>query len=139
MASLLITAFGRVFTELGRLWKRLHGWWGSAVNDTRSAHLRLSPSTAWRLQYLCRSITTILWARPDVRRVCVDLTRIRRLDASSAALLRYALRELERAEVEVDIIGPGSRAARVLAQEGRVVADTLAPRAPSAEPGRTIH
>jgi ABC-type transporter Mla MlaB component len=91
------------------------------------------------LEHLCRSITTILWARPGLHRVCFDLTRIRRLDASGAALLRYAFRELQKAGVEVDIAGTGNRTTQVLTQEPRRAADIAESEARRVELRRTLH
>lgn len=101
--------------------------------------MRLSAPNAWVLEHLCRSITVILWARPGLRRVCIDLTHIPALDPSSAASLRYALRELQKAGVEVDVEGAGGRAARVLIRESPPAADAASPEARSVDPGRTLH
>ena len=142
--SLLITALasvglvGGILPRLGRRRRRPPRSQRSAANDSRGAHLRLRAPNAWVLEHLCRSITTIIWARPGIRRVCIDLTHIRSLDASSVASLRYALRELQKAGVEVDLEGAGSRTARVLIQDPGQAPD-VASDARSVEPGRTLH
>jgi hypothetical protein len=73
---------------------------GLTVDDSRGAHLQLDAADAWAFDHLCRSITTIVHERPGIRRVTIDLTRVRVLDPSSTALLHHALRELQMKGVE---------------------------------------
>lgn len=143
--SLLITALasaglvGGILPWLGRRRKRGPRLRVSGVHHSRGAHLRLSAPNACVLEHLCRSITVILWARPGLRQVSIDLTHIPALDPSSAASLQYALRELQKAGVEVDVEGAGNRTAQILVQERPPTADAASPEARPADPRRTLH
>jgi hypothetical protein len=142
--SLLITALasgaflGAVLPWIALWRKRYLRSRVSLLGDSKGVRLRLCAANTWALEELCRAITTIVSAHPGLRRVCFDLTHIRRLGPSSVASLRYALRELRKAGVEVDIQGTGGRTARVVTRGSRAATDVVAPDEHSVE-RRTLH